>query len=102
MKKEPNRRQFLKLGLGSVIGMTVGGKILLQPVSAEEIPHVSPEDPQAKALRYVDKSTVDGQICANCALIQGKDGDEWRPCAIFPGKLVNANGWCSAYAPKPA
>ncbi|MEF1220553.1 high-potential iron-sulfur protein [Photobacterium damselae] len=41
-------------------------------------------------------------MCANCALIQGKDGDEWRPCAIFPGKLVNANGWCSAYAPKPA
>ncbi|MDP2532896.1 high-potential iron-sulfur protein [Photobacterium damselae subsp. piscicida] len=41
-------------------------------------------------------------MCANCALIQGKDGDEWRPCAIFPDKLVNANGWCSAYAPKPA
>ncbi|WP_187345556.1 high-potential iron-sulfur protein, partial [Photobacterium damselae] len=33
---------------------------------------------------------------------QAKDGDEWRPCAIFPDKLVNANGWCSAYAPKPA
>ncbi|MDP2532895.1 hypothetical protein Q8W16_13400 [Photobacterium damselae subsp. piscicida] len=49
-KKEPNRRQFLKLGLGSVIGMTVGGKILLQPVSAEEIPHVSPEILKQKRL----------------------------------------------------
>ncbi|MBT8100786.1 MAG: high-potential iron-sulfur protein, partial [Gammaproteobacteria bacterium] len=41
------------------------------------------------------------QTCANCALIQGNDGDEWRPCQIFPGKVVNANGWCSVWAPKP-
>ncbi|WP_305809871.1 high-potential iron-sulfur protein [Photobacterium kishitanii] len=27
---------------------------------------------------------------------------DWQPCAIFPGKTVNINGWCSAYAPKPA
>jgi len=39
-------------------------------------------------------------MCSNCALIQGNDGDEWRPCQIFPGKLVNANGWCSVWAPK--
>ena len=40
------------------------------------------------------------QNCANCALIAGNDGDEWRPCQIFPGKLVNAKGWCSVWAPK--
>ena len=34
------------------------------------------------------------------ALIQGNDGDAWRPCQIFPGKAVAAAGWCSVWAPK--
>jgi hypothetical protein len=42
-----------------------------------------------------------GQHCANCLQITGKDGDTWRPCNIFPKKLVNANGWCSVWAKKP-
>jgi hypothetical protein len=25
------------------------------------------------------------------------DSGEWRPCQIFPGKAVNANGWCSSW-----
>jgi len=64
----------------------------------------------ANAMKYThDASTVDpasranpaaDQDCANCALIQGNDGDEWRPCQIFPGKAVNADGWCSVWAPK--
>lgn len=67
-------------------------------------------DPQAQALAYVnDAATVDtaaqprfeaGQACANCTLFLGEDGAEWGPCSIFPGKLVNAKGWCSVYAPK--
>ncbi len=40
------------------------------------------------------------QSCANCAQLQGNEGDEWRPCAIYVGKLVNANGWCSVWVPK--
>ena len=74
------------------------------------MPKLSEDDPAAKSLNYVhDASTVDpasranpaeNQSCANCALIQGEDGAEWRPCQIFPGKLVNANGWCSVWAPK--
>ncbi|MDH5620575.1 MAG: high-potential iron-sulfur protein [Gammaproteobacteria bacterium] len=32
--------------------------------------------------------------------MQGNDGDEWRPCQIFPGKVVNAAGWCSVWAAK--
>jgi hypothetical protein len=34
--------------------------------------------------------------------LTGKEGDEWRPCNVFPGKLVNANGWCKVWAPKPS
>jgi hypothetical protein len=40
------------------------------------------------------------QHCSNCALIQGEEGAQWRPCQIFPGKLVNSDGWCSVWAPK--
>jgi hypothetical protein len=77
---------------------------------AQGLPQVSEDDPTAKAMKYThDASTVDAasrtnpaevQHCSNCALIQGEDGAEWRPCAIFPGKSVNANGWCSVWAPK--
>ncbi|MGH7262243.1 MAG: high-potential iron-sulfur protein, partial [Nitrospiraceae bacterium] len=41
-----------------------------------------------------------GQDCASCQLFQGKPGDAWGPCPIFPGKNVNAKGWCSAYIKK--
>jgi hypothetical protein len=75
-----------------------------------ELPRLEESDPQARSLAYVhDASKVDpamqpryepGQECANCALYLGADGDEWGGCSIFPGKLVNAKGWCSVYAPK--
>ncbi|WP_405236361.1 high-potential iron-sulfur protein [Lentisalinibacter orientalis] len=73
-------------------------------------PKLSVDDPQAKALGYVhDATEVDqskyaryqpGQACSNCQLFQAKGDEEWAGCSLFPGKLVNAAGWCSAYAPK--
>jgi hypothetical protein len=36
------------------------------------------------------------QFCHNCRFVQTNSGD-WRPCQIFPGKVVNANGWCSSW-----
>lgn len=75
-----------------------------------DLPKLSPDDPQAKALGYVhDAQDVDasaypryeaGQACRNCALFQGGDSDQWAGCSIFPGRAVNANGWCSAYVAK--
>ena len=76
---------------------------------AQDLPRIEESDPVAQSLKYThDASTVDpatmanpaaDQTCVNCALIQGADGDEWRPCQIFPGKSVNAAGWCSVWAP---
>lgn len=73
-------------------------------------PKLSLDDPQAKSLGYVhDATNVDqskygryepGQACSNCALFQAKGDEQWAGCSIFPGKLVNAAGWCSAWAPK--
>jgi hypothetical protein len=94
--KQVNRRDFLKLGTSSLIGLTVGGVALR--ANAQE--RVDPEDQTAKALQYVHESKVEGAYCDNCMYIQGEDGAEWRPCAIFPGKVVAAKGWCSAWLKK--
>lgn len=101
------RRKFIQLSaVAAAGGFTLAGR----DAAAQEMPKLAEDDPMAQSLKYVhDASTVPdsaksnpapNQHCANCALIQGDDGDEWRPCQIFPGKLVNANGWCSVWAPK--
>ena len=100
------RRQFMQLSAVAAAGLVVRpGKEAV----AQDMPMIEESDPVAQSLKYVhDASTVDPasranpaaeQDCANCALIQGNDGDEWRPCQIFPGKSVNAAGWCSVWAP---
>ena len=70
------------------------------------------EDQMAKMLLYVhDAGDVDisnpmaarfkpGQNCANCMLFKTSEDPEWGPCSIFQYKLVNANGWCSAWVLK--
>jgi High potential iron-sulfur protein len=101
------RRKFIQL---SAVAATA---YFVQPgreARAGDLPHLTEDDPMAKAMKYThDASTVDAasrpnpaanQSCANCALLQGNDGDAWRPCQIFPGKAVSAGGWCSVWAPK--
>ena len=107
--KNLTRRNFLQT---LAVALPAGTVALHGRALAEDLPRIDEADPAAKALVYVhDVANVDtsnplaarfeaGQDCANCAQIQGEDGAEWRPCGIFPGKLVNANGWCSVWAPK--
>ena len=101
------RRKFIQISAVAAAGAFAHpGREAL----AQDLPKLAEDDPLAMAMKYVhDASTVDPatranpaaeQNCANCALIQGNDGDEWRPCQIFPGKLVAADGWCSVWAPK--
>jgi High potential iron-sulfur protein len=101
------RRKFIQLSAVAAAGCFVrpGAE-----ARADGLPHLTEDDPVAKSMKYThDSSTVDpasranpapNQHCASCALVQGEDGQEWRPCQIFPGKAVNANGWCSVWAPK--
>ncbi len=105
-----SRRKFLG-GVAAAVPVTAIS--IRQTAEAQDLPPVELEDPTARALYYLhDAANVDtsipqgarympGQNCANCVQIQGNDGDEWRPCALFPGKSVNAAGWCSVWAPKP-
>jgi hypothetical protein len=98
------RRTFLITVAGASGAALVGGAAHAQAQPVAE------NDPQAQALGYREDATkVDkakfpkyaaGQVCANCAVYQGKPNDARGPCAIFAGKTVNAKGWCSAWAKK--
>jgi hypothetical protein len=41
---------------------------------------------------------VKGSTCENCLQLQGTAGNNYRPCGLFPGKLVSVSGWCSGWA----
>jgi len=73
-----------------------------------ELERLEESNPQAQALGYkhsaedVDQSAYQryqpGQLCSNCNLFVAEQGDEqWGGCQLFPGKLVNADGWCSGW-----
>ena len=100
------RRNLLKLAVTGAVAIPVSSLILSRTAMAEALPHLSEDDPTAKALNYVQdasKSTnakhVKGRFCHNCNLVKATEG-EWRGCSIFPGKAVNQNGWCMAWVGK--
>ncbi len=105
MLKRTNRRGFARLSLGLAVTACAAPSTLIH---AAEMKQADPESAQGKALGYThDAGSVDtakfknfaaGSNCSNCQLYQG--GDEWGGCAIFPGQVVNAKGWCSAWAKK--
>jgi hypothetical protein len=92
-----NRRNFMKLS-----GVTAG--LVLIPACnlavAAEAPLVTSDDPTGKALGYVAVSAVAGSNCANCSQSKGDAGAKTLACNIFPGKQVNATGWCKVWAKK--
>ena len=100
-----SRRGVLKFFSAVLPVALFGHKVIAQDRLTEE-------DQMAKMLLYVhDAGDVDisnpmaarfkpGQNCANCMLFKTSEDPEWGPCSIFQYKLVNANGWCSAWALK--
>jgi hypothetical protein len=68
------------------------------------------KDPVARSLLYVENTSkvpddhplaathTPEQRCANCIHLRGDAGEPWRPCPVFPGRLVNEDGWCSVWA----
>jgi High potential iron-sulfur protein len=68
------------------------------------------KDPAAIAVGYVENAGqvnakkypayVKGSNCENCLQLQGSAGDNYRPCGLFPGKLVSVSGWCTAWTPE--
>jgi hypothetical protein len=107
---DKSRRGALRLMLGGAAAIPLINLAGLGTARAEDLPHLSEDDPTAQALQYkhdatqaprADKSGTPAadQFCKNCQLIQAAEG-EWRPCQIFPGKAVNENGWCASWLPQ--
>ena len=73
-------------------------------------PRLDIKDPAAIALGYVERAgEVDagkfpeyakGSNCENCLQLQGTGGNDYRPCSLFPGKLVSIAGWCKGWTPE--
>lgn len=105
-------RDLTRRALIKDLVLVAGSAALLPAVraAAAEPPHLDVKDPAALALGYVEKATqVDvkkfpgyekGSNCENCSVLQGSAGAAYRPCNLFPGKLVSAAGWCSGWAPE--
>lgn len=96
--KGVKRRDFLKLSGTTLIGLTMGSAAMR--AQAKEI--LTTDIQAAQALKYTPSSTVEGANCANCMYVQGKEGDEHRPCMLFPNHLVDAKGWCSGWVKRPS
>jgi hypothetical protein len=106
------RRDFLKQGSIAFVSLAVLARAVPASAQAKSLPHLAENDAQAAALGYRnDAKKVDskkfanwqaGKDCDDCSQFEGKKGEAWAPCKIFPGKAVNAKGWCAAFQPKKA
>jgi hypothetical protein len=101
------RRNVIKsLALGAT-GALLAAR-LPQAIAAAALVPLTPNDPTAKALGYIEDSSkvtdaghTAAMNCSNCAQYLGKPGDARGGCNIYAGKSVNAKGWCKGYAKKP-
>ncbi|SER06363.1 Tat (twin-arginine translocation) pathway signal sequence [Solimonas aquatica] len=109
MSHRCDRRQFLKTAT-AVFATAASGGLLLSP-AAQAADKVAVSDPAAVGLGYTeDAGKIDakketmfkaGSACANCMLYAAAQAaGGYAPCGAFGGKLVNAKGWCRAYAKK--
>lgn len=98
-----SRRLFLQtLALSAAAGVLAGSR-----ARADGLPKLSPGEPAAVTLGYVENASqvdtkkhpayVQGSNCGNCLQLQGKADSSYRPCGVFPGKLVAVDGWCSSW-----
>jgi hypothetical protein len=102
-----NRRRVIK-NLSLVAGLWTG--LTWRPGFGAEAPRLDVKDPAAMALGYVENVArvdtkkypefVPGSSCENCLQLQGTPGNNYRPCAVFPGKLVSVSGWCKSWTPE--
>jgi hypothetical protein len=101
------RRKIIQ-GLSLAAGLPAA--LLWRDSRGAEPPRLDEKDPAAVALGYVENAArVDvkkypgfakGSTCENCLQLQGRAGDTYRPCSLFPGKVVSVSGWCKSWTPE--
>jgi hypothetical protein len=100
--RNPARRALLKQ---AALGLSLGPLALAAAPTAPaaELPLISEQDPAAKAVHYVEdasraKGAASGADCSSCSIYSAAGGASKGTCTLFPGKLVKAAGWCSAWS----
>ncbi|TVQ72593.1 MAG: High potential iron-sulfur protein [Chromatiaceae bacterium] len=98
-----SRRRFLQFGAYGLVAVPLAGLGWTTAAQAG-VERLDLESDSAQALAYThDAGTVDhpqfkeGSNCLNCMLYSDPNAKEWGPCAVFPGKHVAAEGWCTAW-----
>jgi High potential iron-sulfur protein len=104
MKRMFSRRALIKT---LTVSAAAAASAARQSLSAEP-DKLDVKDPAAVGLGYVENAAqvdlkkypayVKGSTCENCLQLQGNAGNNYRPCGLFPGKLVSVSGWCSGWA----
>ena len=112
-----SRRDAVKVMLGTAAAIPMINMIGFGTARAEAPANaVTPDDATAVALKYNQDATKSEretaarpglppaeQHCANCQFMQADAAgatDEWKGCQLFPGKLINVNGWCASWTLK--
>src|ERR1700730_15742945 len=102
-EENQSRRKFVqKLMLGATLAPLAVARLTAS--HAADQPLLSPDDPAARKVKYVEdarkEKSAKGNKCSNCALYEGTYNSSQVPCQIFPDKQVKAAGWCSSWAPQ--
>ena len=111
-KKGISRRRLLQTVVVAPVVMTGCATTVTEEatVTEEEVPLLRATDPVARSLAYFPNTrdvpadnplaaTHDvNQKCANCVHGRGSAGPGRIQCPTFPGRTVNADGWCSLWA----
>jgi hypothetical protein len=109
MNRRISRRAVVSAA-SAVLGLCLTrGASAAEPAAAAN--KVNEKDSMAVALGYVaDAKRVDtktsptyqpGSNCSGCSWYHGKAGDPaGGPCSFFPGRSVDANGWCRMWSKK--
>ena len=103
MNENPtSRRRFLIQAAVAATAVPLLVRLASQDAQAA-LPKLPLDNPQAKALGYVEDNTKTtnaahkaGSDCSNCQFFTAATG----ACALFNGYSVSPKGWCSAWAKK--
>ena len=110
-----SRRDAVKVMLGTAAAIPMINLVGFGTARADAPANaVTPDDPTAVALKYNQDAAAservaaarpgapaDQQHCATCQFMQADVGEgDWKGCQLFPGKLVNVNGWCASWTLK--
>ena len=110
-----SRRDAVKIMLGTAVAVPMINLVGFGTARASAPANaVTMDDPTAQALKYNPDAAASERVsaarpglppaeqhCANCNFLQADVGEgDYKGCQLFPGKLVNVNGWCASWTLK--